>query len=186
MRWLCGFALLLSCSSDGGGDETFFVGTLRDGDVVAASVWRDEGVLLYSCGRDGTLASTTAWISGSPDGDARFVAADGPVNVNVVRAGSMVSGELTDADGSESIALLPADDATAALFLNLEGPCRTAAIILREGDGFRTQGAHFCDPDGPFFQVTPVRPLPDLPAELEVSFDDGTGEQRVMLDRVER
>lgn len=162
-----------------------FVGTLQGGEVVAASLWQADRVLIYACGRDASLDRSTAWLVSSPS-DGTVEPAEGSFSAVATREEDQVLGTFESASGSEELMLREVvEPANAGLFARIDGPCRTALIAFSSGGGLRFQGAHFCDPEGPFFQVTPVRPPSSLGDRLEVMFDDGDGPQNVTLDRLE-
>jgi len=183
------FVLALGCGGETTGEEQLFVGSLAGGDVLAATLWSDTGTVFYSCGRDAMLEEGTAWIDAVPDLDGRIEGADGAVTVNVANAHQRVVGDVSFDGEIEAATLLPADSAHAGLFSLIDGPCRTAAIVMETDGEVLVQGAHFCG-DGPFFQVTPIRPREllagTLGETLEVRFDDGTGAREVELSRVLR
>ena len=177
--------LLASCAADtvpsGSG---VFVGTLDGGRVFAASVWQPDRVLIYTCGVDATLPQSTAWLLGNTE-SGNVEAADGPFSVVATREGERVEGSFVGMDGPQDLQLQEiASPEDAGFFALIDGGCRTALVAFREAGNLRFQGAHFCDALGPFFQVTPVLPPEVLGGELRVRFDDGAGEQELVLPRL--
>ncbi|MEM7603809.1 MAG: hypothetical protein AAF411_00525 [Myxococcota bacterium] len=186
LRAFVTFALALGgCGSDSTEAATAFVGTTADGEVLIASFWGDDGAVFYACGRDATLDTSTAWVRVPRELEQRDVLFSAPsLELMATREDDALRAVLTRGDVSEMVQLAPIEsDAEAGVFLREEGECRTAVIALPSEGGIRLQGAHFCAPGGPFFQVTPVRPVETLGDSLLVSFDDGGGIQELMLPR---
>lgn len=177
--------LLTSCAADTAPSGSgVFVGTLDEGRVFAASVWQPDRVLIYTCGVDATLPESTAWLIGNTN-SGTVEADDGPFSVVATREGERVQGSFVGMDGAQDLELQEiASLEDAGFFALIDGGCRTALIAFKEAGTLRFQGAHFCEALGPFFQVTPVLPPEVLGDELRVRFDDGTGEQELMLPRL--
>lgn len=177
-------APLPGCDDDAEPSAAIFVGT-AGGDVVAASIWEGDQVLVYTCGGDQSLEDTTAWLVGTRDGDT-LEAVAGRFTVVATREGDLVRGTFGHTGGNEALEL----DAVTSLedggfFVATDGDCRTAAIAYRRAGVMIVQGAHFCSADGPFFQVTPVLPNELLSDTLRVQFTDGSGLRELNLERRE-
>lgn len=185
-RCLSLIVLLAACGDDTSPPTSgVFVGELRGGEVFAASIWQSDRVLIYTCGRDGTLSDSTSWLI-APPSEGTVESSEGIFSVVATRDGAQVMGSWMNGTVTETLQLDEIDDATrAGFFAHIEGDCRTAAIGFEDGDAIAFQGAHFCDFAGPFFQVTPVLPPEALTDTIRVSFDDGSGAQEVDLTRLE-
>ena len=183
------FALLSVVLLNACGDEPVgsgvFIGTLRGGEVFAASIWQSDRVLVYTCGRDTSLADSTAWLVG-PVNDGTVEVDEPPFSVVATRDGASVMGSFSNGAVEETLALDQVEDVeSAGFFARVVGPCRSAAVVFKNDAGeLAFQGAHFCD-DGRFFQITPVRPPEILGDVIQVRFDDGDGAQDVELARLE-
>lgn len=184
---LCVFVttLLGGCTMEVADGPTAFVGEALDGEVLIASFWGEDGAILYTCGRGETLDSSTGWARvtrGSEQQDVLFSAPG--FELMATREVDALRGVLTRGDESEMLELSPAPSLEdGGVFQLVDGPCRTAAIAVRSAEGLRIQGAHFCGAEGPFYQVTPIRPPELLGEALRVSFDDGSGVRELVLTR---
>ncbi len=176
-------ALMSGCDSETP-TSNVFVGSTASGEVFAASIWNEDSVLVYTCGRDGSLDDATAWLSASPQ-DMSVEVTDGEFNVVITREDALIRGSLTNASGTEALDLRAIRNIQdAGIFSRLDGDCRTAAIAMRRNGELLIQGAHFCTGAGTIHQVTPVLPPELLGERLVVSFDDGSGVREVTLDRI--
>ncbi len=183
---LLAFCLLGACTASSGvdveGDEAaVYVGTLRGGEVFAASIWDGNEALLYTCGYD-RLNGTTLWLRGTAMDGVMDTTQDA-FSVAASQTEAQVTGTLRTPDGEEELVLSRAAKEDAGLFLHTEGGCVTAAVAQRRDGELALQGAHFCAPEGPFFQVTPVLPPEVLGDRLVVRIEGQMGE--LELTRVE-
>jgi hypothetical protein len=161
-----------------------FVGSAGS-DVVAASIWDGDQVLVYTCGGDDSLEDATAWLVGERSGDT-LEAVAGHFTVVATREGDVVRGTFEHLAGTEPLELAAVTSLEdAGFFVATDGDCRTAAIAYRRAGIMTVQGAHFCSADGPFFQVTPVLPNELLGATLRVQFTDESGLRELNLERRE-
>ena len=185
-RWIALLALVLGCGDDASTPTTgVFVGELRGGEVFAASIWQSDRVLIYTCGRDGSLSDSTSWLI-APPSEGTVESTEGVFSTVATRDGAQVMGSWTNGTVTETLQLDEIEDVgRAGFFALIDGGCRTAAIAFESGDTIAFQGAHFCDFAGPFFQVTPVLPPEVLSDSIRVSFDDGSGPREVELTRLE-
>lgn len=172
--------VLLLLSACGGDTHPLFVGSVQAGQVFAAGVWSDGEVLVYTCGREGALPSTTAWMTGDAQEDMVELGRRS-IAVTLTRAGDELSGEWGNGTATDALRLQRSAPEDGALFLRETESCRTAAIALRDAEGqLQLQGAHVCGDGALFSQVTPVRPLTALSDALLVAIDGG---ERVELAR---
>lgn len=186
LRILCAFAVVLAgCATDVDDAPVSFIGESLDGEVLIASFWREDDAILYTCGRGGTLGSSTGWVRVTREAEQQDVLFSAPgFELMATREVDALRGVLTRGDESDMLELSPAPSLEdGGVFQLVDGPCRTAVIALRSAGGLRLQGAHFCAPEGPFFQVTPILPEALLGETLRVSFDDGDGVQEQTLTR---
>ena len=177
-------APLPGCGGDADPVASVFIGT-AGGDVVAASIWDGDQVLVYTCGGDESLEDTTAWLVGTREGDT-LDATTGRFTLVATREGDVVRGTFGHDAGTEALDLVAVTSAEdAGFFVATEGDCRTAAVAFRRAGVMTVQGAHFCSVDGPFFQVTPVLPDELLRNTLRVQFTDESGLRELNLERRE-
>lgn len=173
--------LLIAGCSASTNDVASYAGS-ADGLLMSALVL-DDAFVAYSCGDDGMLDANTAWFAGTVE-EGRLVprtheTATLAADVDEAR----LVGTLETPSGAHAFELEEVG-ADGAIFLALEGGCRTALIAFRTSSGMRVQGAHFCADEGPFFQVTPIRPVTGLEDVVDVSFTDDTGLRELPLERV--
>lgn len=183
--WICPLVAVFGCVAEVDDRPTTFVGEALDGEVVVASFWGEDGAILYTCGRGDTLDSSTGWVRVAREPEQQDVLFSTPgFELMATREVDALRGVLTRGDESDMLELAPALSLeNVGVFQTVDGECRTAAIALRGAGGLRIQGAHFCAPEGPFFQVTPIRPPELLGETLRVSFDDGSGVREQVLMR---
>ena len=177
-------ALLSACASEPNASQSVFVGSTSDGDVLVASVWEEDRVIVYSCGVGDTLDTDTAWLVTTPV-NRSIEATEGSFSVVATREANMVRGTFESQTGTGALdlrAVTSLEDA--GFFVTNEGSCRTAAVAFRRDGVMLVQGAHFCDAEGPFSQVTPVLPPELLGNSLLVQFDTGSGLRQLALERV--
>jgi hypothetical protein len=175
-------ALLAGCGDHPAPVAAIFTGT-AGGDVLAASIWDGDQVVVYTCGGEETLADRTAWVVGTRAGDT-LEALTERFTLVATREGEVVRGTFGHGAGTDPLelrAITALEDA--GLFVATEGDCRTAVIAFRRNGVMTVQGAHFCSADGPFFQVTPVLPVDTLRNELRVQFTDANGLRELNLER---
>lgn len=184
--WIALVICVAACGDDSPPPTSgVFVGELRGGEVFAASIWQSDRVLIYTCGRDASLADSTSWLI-APPSEGTVESSEGVFEAVATRDGARVMGSWSNGAVMETLQLDEIEEVErAGFFALIDGDCRTAAIAFERGSAIAFQGAHFCDFAGPFFQVTPVLPPDVLGDSIRVSFDDGSGAREVELTRLE-
>lgn len=174
---------LCACSSEDDPAE-LFVGPVGSSNVVAATLFQGDEAIVYTCGLDASLDTSTAWTR-VPVVNGSVEVAHGTGTLVATREATRVLGTLMVDGTPEALDLAQVSDVTeAGLFQNVEGTCRTAAISFRRGGQAVVQGARFCDGMAPFYQVTPVLPVEFLQDTLRVRYFDGTIDRELDLRRV--
>ncbi len=177
------FVALPACSNPTDEGPAVYAGVASG--LVMAVLVEGDAFVAYTCGDETVLDANTAWFRGTLTATDQISVTDHPTSrLEMQVRDADISGRLETPGGTQTPVLARTDESEAGIFLAEDGDCRTALVAITTPAGIRTQGAHFCAETGPFFQVTPIRPVATLGDGVDVSFTDDTGPREVRLQRV--
>ena len=166
-----------------------FSGAIEGTNVFAGMVVQNGRLSFYTCGIEHTLNDHTAWWSADiPAEGGEIVVEHHAWTLRVTRIeDNSAEGMLTNPDGHNVPwrLNLAHPDTGAGLYAAPGDMCRHGLILVDDGGAAdpRAQGA-WCEGEGVFLQVTPVRPLAITPQGVEVYVDREDGRHHFFMEPV--
>jgi hypothetical protein len=170
--------MLLGALQAGCGDDAVapaYIGKVTDtgSDAVVGMISDGDRVQLYLCGGKTTYATLSHWFQGPLATDGTFSIESGAFTATGdVGAGT---GKIKTDDGQTlSWSVRPAQGELEGLYAAMDGSCRTGAVVGDfDGNGVVDLQGTWCNGEGRFAQVTPLRllTLGDLGVQVTVQID---------------